>query len=69
MVGRAGKPTAGGRMGTAERNKTLPPDASLRATTALRLSNVIGITGLCLSYVISCHVILVTLAKCNSAPC
>lgn len=54
MVGRAGKPTAGGGMGTAERNETLPTNASL---VALKFGNVTVKTSVCLrADAISCCV-------------
>lgn len=69
MVGRAGKPTAGRRMGTAERNKTLPTHASLRALRVLKFGKVTDKTSISLrSNTIVCRVMLVTLAKGNSAP-
>lgn len=69
MVGRAGKPTAGGRMGTAERNRTLPSSASLRALRVLTVGKVTGKTSTCLRFnTIMCRVMSVTLAKGNSAP-
>lgn len=69
MVGRAGKTTAGGGMGTAERNKTLPTSASLRALTVVIFGEVTSVTGVCLRYnTIMHHVMLVTLAKGNLSP-
>lgn len=59
MVGRAGKPTAGGRMGMTERNKTLATCDSLRALTVRILGKAMGITCICLrSNIITvfCHV-------------
>lgn len=64
-MGRAGKPTAGGRMGMAERNETLPTNASLVALIFVTVKTIICLRS---DTIMRC-VILATLAKGNLAPC
>lgn len=56
MVGRVGKPTAGGEMGTAERNKTLPTSESQRAVTVIIFGEVTFITSACSRSIQTCVV-------------